>query len=255
MSNTINVNYMTGMVNSLAKSVSPKTAPSVTFGEMLASTGTQVTDTVAISTAGAAEAVSRDDMTMEEYKKSIFDRISAFPIHPSHPLDQYSIHISDAGFQAMKDDPEYEKWVLDCIKDDMAYPAPSWYVAIGGPPACCILNFGAVKEARSGQMFAVNYGNGQGQKIFDEHADDSFWTNRSKRQKELLEESIKAAEKCHKREQALMEAAVEKSTAYRKAMSQYHSQKNSQRGQSVIPMPQVYFSADVSAAEMLDFLM
>lgn len=32
MSNTINVNYMTGMVNSLAKSVSPKTAPSVTFG-------------------------------------------------------------------------------------------------------------------------------------------------------------------------------------------------------------------------------
>ena len=70
MSNTINVNYMTGMVNSLAKSVSPKTAPSATFGEMLASTGTQVTDMVAISAAGTAEAVSRDDITMEEYKKS-----------------------------------------------------------------------------------------------------------------------------------------------------------------------------------------
>ena len=103
-------------------------------------------------------------------------------------------------------------------------------------------------------MFAINYGNGQGQKIFDAHADESFWTNRTKRHKELLEEAIEKAEKRHKREQALMEAAAEKSAAYRKAM-QYHSQKISQRGQSVVPMPQVFFSTGVSAAELLDFLM
>ena len=192
---------------------------------------------------------------MEEYKQSIFDQISAFPIHPSHPLDQYSINISDAGFQAMKDDPEYEKWVLDNIKDDMDYPAPAWYTAIGGPPACCILNFGATKEERSGQMFSINYGNGQGQKTFDAHADESFWTNRSKRHKELLEEAIEKAEKRHKREQALMEAAAEKSAAYRKAMSQYHMLVVSQNGQSVVPMPQVYFSTGVSAEELLEMLM
>lgn len=255
MSNTINVNYMTGMVNSLTRAVTQKAAPGTSFGAMLESSSAQVTDTVEISAAGAAEAVSRADMTMEEYKQSIYNQISAFPIHPSHPLDQYSINISDAGFQAMKDDPDYEKWVLNNIKDDMAYPAPAWYTAIGGPPACCILNFGATKEERSGQMFAINYGNGQGQKTFDAHADESFWTNRSKRHKELLEEAIEKAEKRHKREQALMEAAAEKSAAYRKAMSQYHSLVISQNGQSVVPMPQVYFSTGVSAAEMLDFLM
>ena len=70
MSNTINVNYMTGMVNSLAKSVSPKTAPSATFGEMLASTGTQVTDMVAISAAGTAEAVSRDDIISQRWLRN-----------------------------------------------------------------------------------------------------------------------------------------------------------------------------------------
>lgn len=255
MSNTINVNYMTGMVNSLARAVTQKVAPGTSFGAMLESSSARVTDTVEISATGAAEAVPRADMTMEEYKQSIFNQISAFPIHPSHPLYQYSVNISDAGFQAMKDDPEYEKWVLDCIKDNMDYLEPAWYTAIGGPPACCILNFGATKEERSGQMFAINYGNGQGQKIFDAHADESFWTNRSKRHKELLEEAIEKAEKRHKREQALMEAAVEKSAAYRKAMSQYHSQKISQSGQSVVPMPQVFFSAGASAAELLDFLM
>lgn len=255
MSNTINVNYMTGMVNSLARVATQKNAHSMSFSTMLESTGARVTDTVEISAAGAEAEVLRTDITMEEYKQSIFNQISAFPIDPSHPLDQYSINISDAGFQAMKDDPEYEKWVLDCIKDDMAYPAPGWYIAIGGPPACCILNFGATKEERSGHMFAISYQDGQGQKIFDKHADDSFWTNRSKRHKELLEEAIEKAKKRHKREKALMKAAAEKSAAYRKAMSQYHSQKIFQRGQSVIPMPQVYFSAGVSAEELLDFLM
>ena len=153
------------------------------------------------------------DMTMEEYKQYISDQISKFRIDPSRSGDQYSINISDAGFEAMKNDSEYEKWVLDYIRRDMAVAAPGWYTAMGGPSAYCILNFGATKEERTGEMFSAGYMNGKGTGIFNSHADKSFWTKRSEQKK--IQERIdkKAAEKKELEEKWLLEAA-EKRQAY-----------------------------------------
>ena len=176
MSNTINVNGMTSYYGSFIKSVTSQT--SVDKGSKVNSgTVTGEKDSLIstlsskMETADAVEGtitVSTKDMTMEEYKQYISDQISKFRIDPSRSGDQYSINISNAGFEAMKNDSEYENWVLDYIRRDMAVAAPGWYTAMGGPSAYCILNFGATKEERTGEMFSAGYMNGKGKKELEE---------------------------------------------------------------------------------------
>lgn len=55
------------------------------------------------------------EMTMAEYKQYIYAQIQQMPVNPSNRQDMVSIRISEAGFAAMKEDPEYEKWVLHSI--------------------------------------------------------------------------------------------------------------------------------------------
>ena len=221
MSNTINVNGMTSYYSSFIKSVTSQTSvdkgSKVNSGTVTGEKDSFIsTLSSKVETADAVEGtitVSTKDMTLEEYKQYIFDQISKFRIDPSRSGDQYSINISDAGFEAMKNDPEYENWVLDYIRRDMAVAAPGWYTAMGGPSAYCILNFGATKEERTGEMFSAGYMNGKGTGIFNSHADKSFWTKRSEQKK--IQERIdkKAAEKKELEEKWLQEAA-EKRQAY-----------------------------------------
>lgn len=221
MSNTINVNGMTSYYSSFIKSVTSQTSvdkgSKVNSGTVTGEKNSFIsTLSSKVETAGTLEetaAVSTKDMTMEEYKQYISDQISKFRIDPSRSGDQYSINISDAGFEAMKNDSEYENWVLDYIRRDMAVAAPGWYTAMGGPSAYCILNFGATKEERTGEMFSAGYMNGKGTGIFNSHADKSFWTKRSEQKK--IQERIdkKAAEKKELEEKWLLEAA-EKRQAY-----------------------------------------
>ena len=163
MNNTINVNGMTSYYNSFIKSIMSQT--SVDKGSKINSETVNGEKDSFISTLSSkvetADAVkgtitvSTKDMTMEEYKNYISDQISSFPIHPSQANESYSINISDAGFEAMKNDPEYEAWVLNDLKTCFATPVPSWYRAMGGPPTYNICNYGATKEEYNGRTFAV----------------------------------------------------------------------------------------------------
>lgn len=54
-------------------------------------------------------AISTKDMTMEEYKAYISEKISQIPMHPTRIGESISITISEAGFEAMKNDPELAK--------------------------------------------------------------------------------------------------------------------------------------------------
>ena len=143
---------------------------------------------------GASE-IDTTKMTMAEYKQYIAGILDSIPFDASRMYDEESIYITEEGWEQMKNDPEYENWVLDYIRRDMAVAAPGWYTAMGGPSAYCILNFGATKEERTGEMFSAGYMNGKGTGIFNSHADKSFWTKRSEQKK--IQERIdkKAAEK------------------------------------------------------------
>ena len=59
---------------------------------------------------------------MDEYKQYIHEKISQIPMHPTRMSENISIHISEAGFEAMKNDPEYEAWVLNDLWTGWAPP-------------------------------------------------------------------------------------------------------------------------------------
>ena len=75
---------------------------------------------VTVKECATAKAISTQDMTMEEYKQYIHDKISQIPINPTQSGYHWNIEITDEGFEAMKNDPEYETYVLDCIRTNFS---------------------------------------------------------------------------------------------------------------------------------------
>ena len=188
MNNTINVNYMTKTYNNFLKNY-----------ETNHSTGKSFIDNVeeksvakaAASTSGTG-AVSTQDMTMEEYKQYIYDKISQIPMNPSRMQDNISINISEAGFEAMKNDPEYEKWVLDWLEKDFTAYNP-WTSTCGG--CYCVKYIGASPEEYRGESWYAGYQNGKGASIYNEKSKDSFWERRIEREKRLKEQYEESLEK------------------------------------------------------------
>lgn len=132
------------------------------------------------------------EMSMAEYKLYLYDKIAALPVHSSNIYDSVSVQISDAGLEAMKNDPEYERWVLDCLKTNFQYPDP-WSSMCGGK--FVVFYFGATKEESHAESWRLGFRNGNGQKLFNEKAKDSFWERRKKRREELLAQLEELEEK------------------------------------------------------------
>lgn len=150
-------------------------------------------------------AVSTEDMTLEEYKQYIHRKISQIPMHPSQAMSSVSIHISDKGFEAMKKDPAYEKWVLDTLKANFSFNDP-WAGICGG--SFSVHHFGETKEEYHGEGWNIGFQGGKGGSIFDEESEDSFWEKRAKRHKKYIEQQNEAALKEKIMGQVLKEAAV-----------------------------------------------
>ena len=100
---------------------------------------------------GVERIYSTTDMTMEEYKQYIYDKIIRMPVNYSQIQDAVSIMISEEGFAAMKADPEYEKWVLDTIRHDLAAFYP-WGTM--GESTYRSHYFGATKKEYRGYCYA-----------------------------------------------------------------------------------------------------
>lgn len=178
--NTIHVNYMTKAYHNFLKSygAGQPQAGEVAFAEKIAQKTLEAQQT------GKLE-ITPKEMDLEEYKQYIHDKISNIPISPSQMGASFSVHISDAGFEAMKADPEYEKWVLDTLKYDFGFQDP-WAGICGG--RFSIHNFGASKEEYSGQSWSAGYQNGNGKSLFHQKAEDSFWERRMQRSEQLQEQ-------------------------------------------------------------------
>lgn len=124
---------------------------------------------------------STQDMSMEEYKTYISNRLSRLPVHPSQRQDTVAIQISEAGFEAMKNDPEYEEWVIGWLGQDFACRDP-WSGICGGK---YVVHFvGATKEEYRGQSWYPQYQNGTGKNLFDQKSEGSFWQRRMDRHRE-----------------------------------------------------------------------
>ncbi|MDE7445619.1 MAG: hypothetical protein K2N15_07970 [Lachnospiraceae bacterium] len=212
MSNTINVNYMTRTYSNFLKNYEAKSVRQTKTTSFSDKVAEKSMETQNVSEPEKAGAVSTKDMTMEEYKQYIHDKISQIPMHPTRMSESISINISEAGFEAMKNDPEYEAWVLNDLRTGWAQP-DRWAGVCGG--AYSMIYYGATKEECHAEMWSAGYQNGGGKSLFDNKAKDSFWERRVER-KQRMEAQIKEQQE----KKRIQKAAMEKSDAHKRLMSQ-----------------------------------
>ena len=72
-------------------------------------------------------AKSRDEMTMEEYKSYIGSLIDKTPVDISQSSTETSIVISDEAWETMKDDPDFEAYVIGGLEYNFTFRNP-WMV-------------------------------------------------------------------------------------------------------------------------------
>ncbi len=196
MINSINVNHTSQTYANIAKA---HTANGSINQSMIKALAGKIEEAAGVS---KASEVSTQEMTMEEYKEYIADKISRLPVDPSQALSSTAVHISEKGFEAMKNDPEYEKWVMDTLEYDFAFHDP-WCNRCGG--AYAVHYFGESKETYRGMGWYKGYQNGKGEELFNDKAKDSFWSRRAKKNSQIEQQNKKHLEK-----QRLQKAAYEK---------------------------------------------
>lgn len=145
------------------------------------------------------EDVSREDMTMEEYKAFFTDLMNRIPYDWSQKNDVNVWTITEEGWEQMKNDPDYEAWVLGYTAEDRAVHNP-FASMTGYAPRFHTEHFGASIEEHLGQSFSMG-----SSKTGKSNGDDeeSWWDKRQKRMKKYLKEQ--------------QEIAAKKSAAWKKA--------------------------------------
>ncbi len=150
-----------------------------------------------------ADNVSRDDMTMEEYKGFINGLLSRIPFDATRVYDREITSISDAGWKQMKNDPDYEAWVLGYTAGNRSVRNP-FFGWPGASANVCVEKFGASIEEHIGQSVGTSSPGSSSNKLKDEK---SWWERRHERMEELMAEQAEKAIKIA-RAQGTLEAMV-----------------------------------------------
>lgn len=190
--------------------------------------------------------VSREDMTMEEYKQFFTALMDSIPRDPSQKNDVEIWSISEKGWEQMKNDPEYEAWVLGYTSENRSVyiPFASWP---GYSPNFCTEKFGDSIEQHIGQTVPMNTGGGKKTNSSDE---ESWWVKRQKRLKELLEEQEKRArERDALNRNAMEKALLQEQMASSARLKQFLT--DGAMGDETIAFQTGHFSAAVSTYESI----
>lgn len=145
---------------------------------------------------------STQDMTMEEYKKYIRNTILQIPLHSSQSGWVYSIDITEECYEAMKNDPEYEEYVLGAIRTNFSFSDP-WR-----SQAWVVLHFGATKEECYGQSFIM------GSNIKPKEKEKTFWELRQEMKEKYKEQLEKFIEKRKLQEKEWQKVMIERKLYY-----------------------------------------
>ena len=142
--------------------------------------------------------ISPQDMTLDEYKAYIEGELQNIPRNFTRHRDDVTIVISDAGYEAMQNDPSYEAWVLNGVRKELAVPD---YLC--GYPGTYgrreVIQFGATREDYRGQSSAIR-------KNDSPHVEEeTYWERRLKR----LKARLKAEQELFEHEQILQKVSDE----------------------------------------------
>lgn len=125
----------------------------------------------------------RDQMTLSQYKKYISGRLSAIQIDPTRALDSLSVKISEAGFKAMKEDADYEEWVMKTLERVWSEPK-----SVGALSGFTTYSIGDSPEAFRVSSVELN---DKADELLDKLSgnDDSegFWERRHRHHEEYME--------------------------------------------------------------------
>lgn len=211
MSNIINTNYTAGIYsNSVNKQARYKQVETMSFADKMAEKSEsaveqykrehpesvlrvdgQVRAGRSVIAKNGADNVSRENMTMEEYKDFINGLMNSIPFDATRIYDREIVSISDAGWEQMKNDPDYEAWVLGYTVENRSVRNPffGWSGASG---SVYVEKFGASIEEHLGQDIGKS---GPGSSFDNVKNEKSWWEKRHEEVEELMEEQAKKAMK------------------------------------------------------------
>ncbi|MCH5269632.1 MAG: hypothetical protein J1E83_02680 [Lachnospiraceae bacterium] len=198
----VNTNYGAGAVNTYTKNYAAKKTAETSFAEK----------------AAEKAAVSTEDMTLEEYKVYFQQKMDSLYTHPSQRNYNPVIDITDAAYERMKNDPEYEQKVLNSFAVNKA------------------VNFGNYIPVFSymhiDDTWEKSYGYTQGMKENTPTSEKSskglgeWWEERHERFEELLEEQVKAVQKREQLQKELAQQAyLNKQLASLQKMQSFSAEK------------------------------
>lgn len=167
----MDINALTQLRNTLPQGTAARDS-SLDFMAMIAAAGGITPD----------KKVDTKSMSMTEYKIYIYNVISALTFDPSESRDFIAVNISDEGFEAMKNDPDYEKWVLGKIKEDY-FSFNMWgnrhSVRYG------IKYFGATKEEYRSETWCADLNDIKADEEYKHKTRESFWSKRLERMEKI----------------------------------------------------------------------
>ena len=156
------------------------------------------TEKFALEKTGSTQELSKAE-EMELFKKEFYEDLSKITIHKT--LNNVAINISEAGFKAMKDDPEYREKILSLLKRDLG--------SSFAPRNCsAVFTVGATIKEYRGDSWSVGYDS----EFYARSQDSFFKKTREKkdRQKELLEEYLEKWAQTRKQQKEMLNEKIAK---------------------------------------------
>lgn len=158
-------------------------------------------------TSGTQELSEAEEM--ELFKKEFYEDLSKLTIHKT--LNNVAINISEAGFKAMKDDPQYREKILSLLQRDLGSSL--------APRNCsAVFTVGATLSEYRGDSWPVGYDS-----EFYARSQDSFYKRTSEkkdRQKEILEEYLEKRAQAKKQQQEMLNEKIAKMELEKSRLSQ-----------------------------------
>ncbi|MDE6749554.1 MAG: hypothetical protein K2K21_10940 [Lachnospiraceae bacterium] len=142
--------------------------------------------------------VSLENMTLEEYKNYFNEKMNSLYTHPSQRNMNWVIDITDAAYERMKTDPEYEQKVLNAIATNKAVNFGSYI------PSFAYTHIDDTWEKSYGYTQGMEENVGCSGSSSAKGGNDSVRRKKA-RQKELLEEYLEKRAQVKKRQEMLNE--------------------------------------------------
>lgn len=145
---------------------------------------------------------------MELFKKEFYEDLSKVTNHST--VSNAAVNISDAAFEAMKEDPQYREKVLSLIKRD-------WGDSYAPRNCSVMITVGATLNEYRADSWPVGYDS-----EFDVRSQNSFYKRTSEkkdRQKELVEAYLEKQAQAKKQQQELLDEKIAKAEQERSRLA------------------------------------